>query len=278
MSGSNRAGRWASGSVRGMELRDGRTVEDRRLDRLPEYDEASRNFQVRQRLGEIGSGSLRAARAKPKAWRPSKPGLDQLNLGACVMASNATGLNASPKRHRHIGFEVAREWYFDVQRTDEYPGGEYPGATPIAGGTSLLAGMKFMKALGKIDSYWWCGAGSGTAIDDVVDSLAVLGGVQFGVPWYGSMNDTVDGGRLVVDPSSGLGGYHAIWGLAFRYAPVSGLGSAKREHVIVQQTWGPSWGAKWYGVGGHAFVLVEDIEAHLLPREVYGEAVVPVGA
>lgn len=265
-----------------MLLRDGRTVDDPRTDRIPEHDPRSRQFQVRDVLtwGKAIGADL-GSRVKPRANRPAKPGLNQGNLGGCVLWSAATGLDASPHRRRPpLTDDNARAWYYDVQRADEYPGGEYPGAAPVAGGTSLVAAARHLHHLGLLSSYWWCGAGSGSAIDDVVDSLAApdLGGVQLGIPWFDSMYQPLPSGLLEVEPDSGQGGphgYHAIWALAFRYAPIAGHGTAKREHVVVQQTWGP-WGIPWFGVHGHALVLVDDLEAKLLPAEVYGEAMVPV--
>lgn len=257
-------------------MRDGREVADPRLDRIPQYDERSRNFQVR-RLLEERRPDLEAARRKPKAWRPGPSILNQRNYGACVWFSAATILNASPhRRNPPLTEDQARGYYFETQRRDEFPGGEYPGASPVAGGTSLLAGAKLAKELGFIDSFWWCGAGSQTAIDDVIDTQAAIGSVWFGVPWYDSMFNPKPGGALVVDPSSGLAGYHAIGSLAFRYAPIPGEGPKKIEHLVWPNTWGPSWAGQWFKLGGHCFVKVEDVEAHLLPRDVYGEAAVLV--
>lgn len=246
-------------------LRDGSTVDDPRLDRLPTYDERSRIYKVRTLLAD------RAAKRRT-AHHPARPTLDQGTDGACVGFSIATAMNASPRRIRpELDYADALAAYREAQRIDEWPGEE-----PAYSGTSVLAGLKIAQTRGWIGSYWWCGAGSGTAIDDVVDSLQTIGSVIFGVPWYRSMFDTEPGGFLEVDPASGLSGYHAIAGIAFRYAPIPGMGSTRREHVVMQNTWGTGWGGKWYGIGGHAYVTVEAVEQHLLPRTVYGEAAVPI--
>lgn len=260
-----------------MRLRDGREVQDRRLDRIPQYDPKSRGYQVRTLLDR--TAGVEAARRAPKAWRPAHRNLDQGPNGACVWFSLATSRNASPNRRRPPMTEAeARERYFETQRRDEFAGGEYPGASPVAGGTSLLAGCKLAVELGEIDSYWWVGAGSGTAIDDWVDANSKLGTVQGGVRWLGSMFQTEPGGKLVVDPTSGEYGYHAIASLAFRYAALPGHGTKKVEHFVWPNTWGEGWGGEWFGKGGHCFVTVEDVEAHLLPHQFYGEGVVLVGA
>jgi hypothetical protein len=246
------------------QLKGGITTEDPRLDRVPSYDSRSRNYQVRTLLA--------GTRRKRTAHFPAHPTLNQGPDGMCVSFSLATAMNASPRRMKpELGYADAKAAYRDAQRIDEWPGEE-----PAYSGTSVLAGLKVAQARGWIGSYWWCGAGSGSAIDDVVDSLQTIGSVIFGVPWYRSMHATKPGGFLEVDPRSGLSGYHAIAGIAFRYAAIPGLGKTKREHVVLQNTWGESWGGKWYGIGGHCFVPVEAIEQHLLPRSVYGECAVPV--
>ena len=245
------------------QLRGGFATTDPRLDRVPQYDPASRGFQVRQLLEERGP-------QRGKAHRPAHPTLDQGRDGACVGFSIATAMNASPRRIKpELGYDDAFAAYKDAQRIDPWPGEDYSG-------TSVLAGLKVAQQRGWISGYRWCGAGSGTAIDDVVDSLRTVGSVIFGIPWYRSMFDARRGGFLEVDPKSGLAGYHAIAGIAFRYAPIPGLDRVKREHVVMQNSWGSWSGAKWYGVPGHAYVLIESIEQHLLPRSVYGEAAVPV--
>lgn len=246
-----------------MQLRGGITTDDPRLDRVPQYDERSRSFRARDLLENRDT-------RRGKAHRPAHPTLDQGTEGACVGYSIATAMNASPRRIQpELDGPDAFAAYKQAQTIDEWSGESYSG-------TSVLAGLKVAQQRGWIGSYWWCGAGSGTPVDDVVDSLRTVGSVVFGIPWYRSMFDTRRGGFLEVDPKSGLAGYHAIAGIAFRYAPIPGLDRVKREHVVVQNTWGPSWGAPWYGVGGHAYVLVESLEQHLLPRSVYGEAAVPV--
>lgn len=245
-----------------IELRDGSTADNPRLDRLPQYDERSRNFQVRQLLGE--------RRQKSKARYPAHPTLDQGPDGACVGFSIATIVNATPYRRKpELGHADAKERiYWEAQKRDPWEGGSYPGASPRYDGTSVLAGLQVARELGLIDAYYWCGAGSGTPADDVWDALDRYG-LVFGVPWYHSMFHPRPDGRLEVEPSSGLAGYHATASASKRYAKLPGL-PGKTEHLVWQNTWG-SWGTKWYGVPGHCFVTMEDVEYKLLPRSVYGE-------
>lgn len=246
-----------------IQLKAGFTTEDKRLDRVPGlYDERSRLFAYAD-----------TPERKPAPHFPAHPTLNQRNRGACVWFSIATAMNASPRRIKpELTDAFALEQYHITQHEDPWDGCEWGSACPIQpgpqyGGTAVLTGLKVAKRLGMVTEYRWC-----FTIDEVVRACRERG-VLFGVPWYRSMFNTREGGHLPVDPSSGLAGYHATYGVAFRYAPVPGLGPKKREHVVNQNTWGP-WGGKWFGVPGHSLILVEDLERHLLPRSVYGEAAV----
>lgn len=264
-------------------MKNGLEVDDPRLGRVPLYDDRSRQYQVR-RLIEAGVvGDQRPeARRKPQAFYPAHPSLDQDDFGACTWFSLGTGLNASPHRHEpEITNEYALEAYHVTQHQDPWDGCEW-GSTceiqpgPRYGGSAVITALQVAQARGFVGSYWWCGAGSGSAADDVWEA-ATTHGVLFGIPWYRSMYDTRDGGRLEVDPTSGLDGYHAIYGVCARYGPLPGRGSTKREHLVLQNTWG-DWGDDWYGVPGCCFVDMADVEQYLLPREVYGEAAVMLPA
>jgi len=48
------------------------------------------------------------------------------------------------------GSEWATELYFEVQRHDAFPGGEYEGADPVAGGTSIYDALVYAKKAGLI--------------------------------------------------------------------------------------------------------------------------------
>jgi hypothetical protein len=258
--------------MRQIQLKDGLTTWDPRVDRVPHYDERSRDYRVRTLI------DANPRLPKPRVHHPARPSLNQKAEGACVGFSIATGLNASPKRRRPaMTNPQARELYWLAQRNDPWPGGSYAGADPRYEGTSLLAGLQVARRQGLIASFYWCGAGSGTAVDDVVESISKIGGVLFGIRWLECMYLTESGGVVVIDPDSPQVGYHAVWAHSFRYAPLPGRGGRKKiEHVVWQNTWGPSYGAKFHGIPGHGFVTIEDLERHLLPRMFNGEAAVPV--
>lgn len=250
-----------------LSLRDGSATEDRRLDRLVHFDPRSRNFQIRPLLDEV-----KAARRwwqGARGWQPSRPGLNQQAEGACTWFMTAHGLNSSPNRRKPPITEAeARRYYRRAQAIDPFPetfeGGEE--------GCTTVAAVQIAQQEGFVGEYRWIGAGSGTPVEDVRDTLRDVGGIGFGTPWFNSMFRPRPSGLLEVDPSAGLGGYHAIWGLTWRNAPIKGEGPKKVEHVVLQQSWGADHGIKYFGVGGHVLVRLEDLGDHLLPNN--GEGVV----
>jgi hypothetical protein len=249
-------------------LRDGRVVLDPRIDRIPRHDDASRMYAAVDRL-DVGVPRT------SKLLRPGPLALNQRREGGCGGWSAALGLNASPMRHKPPLTDAdAQSLYYEAQQNDPYPGGEYPGASPAGqGGTDLISVAKAMQRRGLISSYYWA-----FGIDDLVRVLRSGYGAQLGIPWYASQYETEPSGKVVVDPTSELVGYHAIWALCFRYAPIPGYTRRRVEHVVWQNSWGEvDYGVEWYGLGGHGFVLVEDLEP-LLRKEVWGEAMVPVQA
>lgn len=253
-----------------LQLRGGFTTRDRRLDRVPYHDPRSRNYQLRPVLGSWAQ--LRAERS-PSRY-PAHPTLDQGREGACVGFSVATMLNASPHRaDPEWDGDRARWLYREAQKVDEWPGEHYEG-------TSIVAAMRVAQGAGLIGEYRWLGAGSGRLGDDVVDCCERVGTFIAGIPVYGSMFDPEPGGIWRVDPTSGLYGYHAICVLDYRHAPLPyptpPPGTSRRrivDHLVVQNTWGRAWGDEWYGMGGCAYLPLEDALNHLLPAEVWGEAV-----
>lgn len=253
------------------QLRDGSTVADPRLGRIPRYDERSRAYQVRPLLEQVKAAGRRRLSSRPAPVTFDQSGPPCPGPGGdsgCVGFSFGTGLNSSPNRHDPpwspgdccVHYRLA-------QREDEWEGDA---------GTSLLALARIAHRVNLIGGYRWIGAGSQTPGEDLVETLDYVGGVWLGVPWYFSMFEPRPSGLLVVDPSSGLAGYHAIWTLGHRLAAIAGEGRAKVDHVVWQQTWGPAWGTRWYGVGGHAFVRTADVVDKLLPSAVFGEGCVPL--
>lgn len=252
-------------------LKDGTTTEDPRLDRLVEFDEASRGYQIRTLLDDKPQ-LLKVFRRH----RYAKPGttLDQGHEGACVGFSCSHAVGARPFK-KYVTNQSARELYWEAQRLDYWAGGEYPGASPVYSGSSVLGGMKALYAAGDISSYRWIGAGSKTPVDDAVDALRYVGQVVFGSYWFPSMFDTQPNGLMEVDASGGVrsaSGGHAWTGVDALNLRLPG--TAKRKlYIVAQNSWGNHWGGTFKKQGGFFYMLPEDLEKLI---NLDGEGAVPL--
>ena len=210
--------------------------QDSRLGRLIEFDLTSTRYPIRSLLGPRSV-------LQSKEW-PCFEYLDQGNVGACVGFSCEHDIAADPVMlpvsHNH-----AMQIYKEAQRIDPWPGEDYEG-------TSVLAGVKTLKAMGYISEYRWA-----FSIDDVLDTLANYGPVIFGINWYSGMFYPNAAG--VINPSGSLAGGHAILGVGYNH-----------EHQLVHlhNSWGQGWGR-----GGDCWISVANLTRLLNER---GEACVPV--
>lgn len=225
------------------------------LDWLPRHDERSRNF---------GVAPLTAGRPRPKSvyWGSPREILDQGREGACVgfaWTNKITSMPISAKLPLP-GNTFALNLYHSAQKIDEWEGEAYSG-------TSVLAGAKVAKMGGYITEYRWA-----FSIDDVLNALATVGPVVFGIPWLESMYETLPGGLVEVSGSK-VGG-HAITATGygtkdFPSTDPNSKSSKRREDVI---RWRNSWGPT-YGVKGDGYIRIADLETLLKDQ---GEACVPI--
>jgi len=225
-----------------IELKGGFTTEDPRLDRLPEFDERSRQFGIME--------TIEARKPRSYTWRCLK-WLDQKAEGACVGFAFGHELIARPFEFRRLTDEDARKFYFRAQQLDHWPGGAYPGANPFYEGTSILAGAKTMQELGHIGEYRWA-----FGVDDLVLAIGYSGPAVIGVNWYSGMFAPGADGFIRVTGS--VQGGHAIL--------VRGY-NAKHRRFLLRNSWGRDWGR-----GGDCFISYDDM-ARLLSEQ--GEACIP---
>jgi hypothetical protein len=226
-------------------LKDGSEVQDKRFDRIVQFDERSRSFPIR---ATIDSG----LKARSFTWRCDTH-LDQGSEGACVGFSMTHELLARPKVIKGVDAKFAREQvYWEAQKRDPWDGGAYPGASPFYEGTSVLAGVKMLQKLGYIEGYRWC-----FGLDDLVMAVGYKGPAVLGVAWYEGMFDVMPCGHIHVTGQAAGG--HAIL--------CKGV-SVKNRTFTLHNSWGTGWGN-----GGDALITWDEMD-RLLHEQ--GEAVVPM--
>lgn len=210
---------------------------ERTFDRLVQFDERSRDYNIRTAL------SPKPLRTRSWAARDC---LDQGREGACVGFAWAHELIAVPYPIQTTD-AMARTIYREAQRVDEWDGEAYEG-------TSVLAGAKIVAKWGFIEEYRWA-----FSIDDVLNTLSHFGPVVFGLPWLDSMFEPGPDG--ILDCTGKEIGGHAILGRGLRL---------NRGTPLVK--WRQSWGRD-HGKNGDVLIRVDDLERLL---KMGGEACVPV--
>jgi hypothetical protein len=226
-------------------LRDGTTVEDPRLDRIAAPNpEALAKYPIRGILGAT-------QKLKPKTWEIGAI-IDQGREGACVGFGLTAELAARPYAVTGCGQDTARPLYYEIQRRDEYPGGEYPGAQPRMAGTSVEAGIKLLLEAGHYTEYRWA-----QTEQDIALAIGYKGPVVLGIDWYESMYRPDRSGYI--RPTGRIAGGHCI--LAY------GI-DIDRGAYLLQNSWGADW-----GMDGTCYLTREDMARLLAAR---GEACLPV--
>lgn len=234
-------------------LKDGSQVEDEQFDRIYELDWNSLDYPVTRLLG------VEEAEKKPRSYTWALDiWLDQGREGACVGFGYAHEAAATPVRVEGVSAQFARERvYWPAQRTDEWPGGSYQGATPYYEGTSVLSGAKVMQEMGLYTSYYWA-----LDIKQLVLGVGYTGPAVIGVNWYEGMLNTVAGWvRATGKPVGGhcicVIGVKIVW-----KSWVSRIVSATWDNVDLDRSYlklHNSWGRDW-GVGGRAMLSLRDAD------------------
>jgi hypothetical protein len=224
-------------------LRDGTNVKDRRLARLRQFDERSRQYPIRTRV----SGK----KTRNYLWRCT-PHLNQGEEGACVGFSVTHELSSRPCEISRLNAKFAVEQiYWEAQRLDDWNGGSYPGAKPKYDGTSVLCGIKAAQKLGYILEYRWA-----FSLQDLVMAVGHVGPAVLGLNWYEEMFDPKSCGHLHIGGEAAGG--HAIL--------CKGV-NVDQRYFILHNSWGPRWGSS-----GDARISWDEMD-RLLHED--GEAVIP---
>ena len=212
----------------------------RTLDRLPEFDERSRSYNVR--------ALLETAQPRSYTWGCAV-NLDQGREGACVGFGWAHEANAKPKVH-YADDRTARAIYNAAQKVDEWPGENYEGTSVLAGAKVCTDEFKYMA------EYRWA-----FNLTDALTACSHLGPVVIGVNWYTGMFDPDSSGRLHL--TGQVEGGHCIL--------VRGV-NVKARTVLLHNSWGSSWGGTKWGPG--TALLSWDDLGRLLSEQ--GEVCIPV--
>lgn len=228
-------------------LKDGTTTNDIKLDRLIRFDERSKNYPIRAILRST-------LQPKTNSWQGYTT--DQGNQGACVghCVTQEAACMPNPFYGPFASIadlnDVAKEVYYRAQQIDYWPGGEYPGATPVYAGTSVLAGLKAGMELGWWKEYRWAlGPGAAAAAQDVILTLSHFGPVMMGTWWYTGMWRPDSAGYLRA--TGNQEGGHAY--LLTKY-------DAEKDAVYTPNSWG-GYGAGWITRADLIKLLAEDGEA-----------------
>jgi hypothetical protein len=226
-------------------LKDGSQTGDKRLTRIVQFDDKSREYPIRAAID---------ASLSPRSYTWSCGAhLDQGAEGACVGFAMTHELVARPKVVTGVDGKFARESvYWEAQKADPWDGGAYPGASPFYEGTSVLAGIKRLYSLGYIKEYRWC-----FGLDDLIMAVGYKGPAILGIAWYEGMFNPWPCGHIHVSGAQ-VGG-HAIL--------CKGV-SVKNKTFTLHNSWGSSWGD-----GGDCKITWDEMD-RLLHEQ--GEAVIPL--
>jgi len=222
-------------------LKGAYVTKDVKLDRLPDFDERSKNFPIRELSG--------SKKQRSYTWRCNEQ-LDQGPDGACVGFGVAHELIARPAEVKGITDTYAKQnIYWEAQKIDPWDGGSYPGASPFYEGTSVLAGVKVVHKMGWIDSYRWA-----FGLEDLILGVGHNGPAVIGVGWHGNMFQPDSDGYI--HASGGIYGGHCVLVNAV---------NVKKQRFTIHNSWGKSW-----GMNGECYISFEDMGKLLADR---GEAV-----
>lgn len=219
------------------QLKDGHKTLDKRLDRLVQFDERSRNFPIRALVAD----------KKPRSYTWSVPvSLDQGEEGACVGHAGAHELAGRPIKVLGVDSALAFWLYYECQKRDQWPGENYSG-------TSIIALADLLLERGSISSYRWS-----FNIDDLKLAVGYAGPAILGLNWYSGMFRPDANG--FIKPTGILAGGHAIL--------CHGV-NIKGGYFKLYNSWGADWGDN-----GSCKISFEDL-ARLLGED--GEACIPIG-
>lgn len=157
---------------------------DPRLDRVPFYDERSKEYPVREMIRRRRLDSLRSY-----SWRHQQ--FDQGREGACTGFAVATEAAARPVVVEGVTNAVAQKIYHRARQIDIWPGEDYEGS-------SVLAAIKAsIELYGWYAEYRWAlGPGAEQAERDLAFAVGHFGPAILGTWWRSGMYEAAPDGYL----------------------------------------------------------------------------------
>lgn len=207
-----------------MRLRDGSSTNDARLNRIVQFDDRSRHYMARALL----TADQQSPRTQLWTIPTRSPVLDQGQEGACVGFGVTNELRFRPVPVHGLDETFARQRiYWEAQKIDPWPGGSYPGASPVYEGTSVLAGVKAASNLGFYGEYRWA-----FGEPDLALAVSYLGPVILGLNWYSGMFRP-DPDDHYIQPTGTIEGGHCILCIGV---------NVRSSYYTLYNSWGPTWG------------------------------------
>jgi hypothetical protein len=174
--------------------------------------------------------------------------------GSCAAFAVGLELAALPVPCKGITVEnVIRKSYWPAQMGDDFPGGEYPNASPRKGGTALIDVLKLARKYGACDTFEWSFTMRGIQVGIAHNGPAIVGTECY----EGMLKPDRDG---YIHPTGRSVGGHAYLLLGV---------NMELGYFDVLMAWGPGWG-QW----GRAKITFADFD---LLRRRSGECAFLVG-
>lgn len=203
-------------------LKNGSLTRDRRLDRVIEFDERSRDFPIRAIVDQRPPRSYTW-----NFWPEFDSGpFDQGSEGSCVGFAWTHECGIRPLATLKDPAFAREQVYWEAQKIDFWPGGAYPGADPFYEGTSILAGAKVMHKAGFFREYRWA-----FGLQDLIQAVSYHGPAVLGVNWHFEMYFPDHNG--FIRPRGPVFGGHAI--------VCAGIDVGGKFFKVIN-SWGPGWG------------------------------------
>jgi hypothetical protein len=210
----------------------------RKLNRTPNPDPRDQKFLIKNHF------RLNRVQLSQKYWDANVWWGDQGDTPHCVGYSWAHWFEDGPVLHIGRPPKIKpNKIYENAQRLDEWAGEDYEG-------TSVRGGVKYLKSVGAVRSYYWA-----FDINTIAQYILNYGPVVVGTDWTDGMFEPDKTG--LIRASGSIAGGHAY--------VLNGV-DTRTKRFRIKNSWGRSW-----GVQGHAFIRFSDM-ATLIARQ--GEACV----